>query len=288
MGNQEYIERITKAVQELPTLPNVAIRVNKLLKSPGAGAAELAKVIELDISITAKLLSLVNSAYYGLSKKMAGVQNAVAYLGINAVSQLILSLGVLKTFEKKDDKIFNQKEFWLHSISVAVLSRKIARLCKKKETEECFTAGLLHDLGKITLAHFCPDLFELVITKAMDEKIPLYQIEKKHLGISHSTIGEWVARNWQLPLLIIVAIKHHHEEVESRTGFNLSNDSIVDIVRIADWLTITNSTGNSGNPVIEEPSEASLKRIPISIEEANSLAKNSYPEILAAAEILGV
>lgn len=288
MDNQEQIKKITKAVQELPTLPNVAIKVNKLLKSPGAGAADLAKVIELDISITAKLLSLVNSAYYGLAKKVSSVQNAVTYLGTNTVSQLILSLGVLKTFEKKDNKIFNQKEFWLHSIAVAVLSRKIAKLINKKETEECFTAGLLHDLGKITLAHFCPDLFELVIKNTISENLPLYKIEKKYLGITHSTIGEWVARNWQLPLIIIVAIKHHHEEFEIRNGFHLSNDSIVDIVTVADWMAITNSIGNSGSPTIEEPSESTFSRISISKEKAIDITKDSYTEILAAAEILGV
>jgi len=289
MDKQEHLKKIIGAIQELPTLPTVAMKINNLIKSPTAGAGDLARLIEFDQSITANLLSLVNSAYYGLSRKISTVQDAVAYLGTNTVSQIVLGLGVLKTFQGKDSGRFDREKFWHHSMGVAVLARKMAKNNRlHKQPEDVFTAGLLHDLGKVALDHFCADSFKLVLDELEKGEVPFHHAEMKTIGVDHARVGEWVARNWQLPLMIVVAIRHHHELPGERTGFHLSEDKVVDLIAIADWLAVENSIGNSGSGVVEEPVPEIFDRAGISREDAISLSENAAPEIEAAAKFLGI
>jgi len=290
MANQEELKKIIKAIQSLPTLPNVAVKVNSLIKSPTAGSDDFAKVIELDMSISAKVLSLINSAYYGLSRKINNIKEAVTYLGTNALSQLVLALGVLKTFEGKGGSGgFDRKAFWLHSIAVAVIARAIAKTDKRyKNPEDVFTAALLHDIGKVAMDSFAPDTFKLVLDELKKEEAPFFRAEQRVLGIDHSRIGEWVARSWELPLLTVVSIRHHHEEPNIRKGFNLSQDSVIDIVAISDWLAITNSIGNSGSNIAEEPSSEIFSRANITKEQAQAFAERLKPEIAKDAIQLGI
>ncbi len=289
MGNQEEIKKIIKAIQSLPTLPTVAVKVNSIIKSPTAGAAELAQVIEYDQSISAKVLSLVNSAYYGLSRKINNIKEAVTYLGTNAISQLVLALGVIKAFERTSNKRFDRGKFWTHSIAVAILSREIAKTEKKhKHPDDIFTAGLLHDIGKVALDSFCPETFIPVLDELEKEEIPFYKAEQKILGVDHTRVGEWVARSWELPLLTIVAIRHHHEAPATRKGFSLSQDSAVDIVQVSDWLAITHQLGFSGSNAVEEPPQEVFDRIPITKEKAQEIVDRTKAEIEKAASQLGI
>ncbi len=289
MENKEELKKIITSIQNLPTLPTVAVKINQLTRSLTAGAMEIANVIELDQSIAVKVLSLVNSAFYGLSRKIASIKEAVAYIGTNAISQLVLSLGVIKTFQEKKGGKFDRNAFWQHSIAVALISREIARLNNRhKHPDDVFTAGLLHDLGKVALDHCCTDLFNKVLDELENNEVPFHTAEEKILGINHSRVGEWVARNWEIPLLIIVAIRHHHDPPDKRKGFNLSDDTVVDIVAVADWLAITCSVGNSGSNVIEEPDEEIFSRIPITKDEAVNIVNKIRPEVASAIELLGI
>ena len=289
MANQEELKKIIKAIQSLPTLPNVAVKVNSLIKSPTAGSADLAKVIELDQSISAKVLSLINSAYYGLSRKINNIKDAVTYLGTNAVSQLVLALGVLKTFEGKGSGSFDRKAFWIHCIAVAVIARAIAKADKRhRNPEDVFTAALLHDIGKVAMDNFAQDTFQLVLNELKNKEEPFFKTEQRVLGIDHSRVGEWVARSWELPLLTVVSIRHHHEEPGARKGFNLSQDNVVDIVAVSDWLAITNSMGNSGSSIAVEPSAEIFSRANITKEQAQAFADRLKPEIAKDAAELGI
>ncbi len=289
MGKQEEIKKIIKAIQSLPTLPTVAVKVNSIIKSPTAGAAELAQVIEYDQSISAKVLSLVNSAYYGLSRKINNIKEAVTYLGTNAISQLVLALGVIKTFEGKENKRFDRAKFWTHSIAVAILAREISKSEKRhKHPDDIFTAGLLHDIGKVALDSFCSETFMPVLDELDKEEIPFYKAEQKVLGVDHTRVGEWVARSWELPLLTVVSIRHHHEAPSARKGFSLSQDSAVDIVQVSDWLAITHGLGFSGSNKVEEPTEETFNRIPITKEKAEEIVNRTKTEIQRAAAQIGI
>lgn len=289
MDRKAELKKIITSIQTLPTLPTVAVKINQLTRSLNAGAIEIAKIIELDPSIAVKVLSLINSAFYGLSRKIGSIKEAVAYLGTNAISQLVLSLGVISTFKDKKGEKFDRKGFWEHSIAVALISREMAQLDNKhKHPDDVFTSGLLHDLGKVAMDYCCQESFCRVFDELSINKQPFYSAEEKVLGINHSRVGEWVARNWEIPLLIIVAIRYHHDPTEARKDFNLSYDSVVDIVTVADWLAIINSLGYSGSNVVEEPDEKIFKRIPITKNECLGIVKKIRPEVSEAVELLGI
>ena len=146
------IKKTIETVKELPTLPVVANKVNALLYDPKSAAGDLAKIIENDQSLTAKILTLVNSAYYGLSQRVTNITQAIALLGYKNISHMVMTLSVFETLKSSKHGSFDREDFWLHSISTATMSVKIAELCMYSSPEDTFTGGLLHDLGKVFMA----------------------------------------------------------------------------------------------------------------------------------------
>jgi HD-like signal output (HDOD) protein len=289
MQSSESIKRIISAVQTLPTLPQVAVKVNQLIQSPTAGAAELARVVELDQSLTAKILSLVNSAFYGLPRKVSSIQEGIAYVGMKSISQLVLGIGVIQSLKGREDRRFSRRAFWIHCVGVAVVSREISRSGKRhKSPEDVFTAGLLHDLGKVALDTASPDLFDAVLEELAKGPAPFHAAERAVLGVDHSRIGEWVSRSWELPQLSVAVIKHHHEELSERTGFKLSQDPAVDIVQVADWACYQAGYGSGGSTRIDPPPPAVFERLSLTEALAAELAAKGKADIEAAAKVLGV
>jgi HD-like signal output (HDOD) protein len=289
MESGESLKKIIGAVQTLPTLPQVAVKVNQLIQSPTAGAAELAKVVEIDQSLTAKILSLVNSAFYGLSRKVSNIQEGIAYVGMKSISQLVLGIGVIQSLKGREDARFSRKAFWIHCVGVAVISREIARAGKRhKSPEDVFTAGLLHDLGKVALDTAAPELFTKVLDELARAPVPFHVAEKTALGVDHSRIGEWVSRSWELPQLAVAVIKHHHEELAERTGFKTSQDPAVDIVQVADWAAYQAAYGSGGSPVVTQPPKAVFDRLALPVEQVAALAAKGKLDIEAAVKVLGL
>jgi HD-like signal output (HDOD) protein len=289
MESGDSIKKIISAVQTLPTLPQVAVKVNQLIQSPTAGAAELARVVELDQSISAKILSLVNSAFYGLSRKVSSIQEGIAYVGMKSISQLVLGIGVIQSLKGREDGRFSRKALWLHSVGTAVVSRSLARANKRhKSPEDVFTAGLLHDLGKVALDTASPELFDRVLDELAKGPSEFHAAERAALGVDHCRIGEWVSRSWELPALTIAVIRHHHEELSERTGFKLSQDPAVDIVQLADWAAYKAGYGSGGSTRTDPPPRALLERLSITEALALELATKTGPDVGAAAKVLGL
>jgi two-component system, cell cycle response regulator len=285
---QDNLKKIIGSLDKLPTLPAVSVKVNALLRSPSAGAGELARVIENDQSITASLLALANSAFYALPRTVASVREAISFIGFGAVTQIVLGLGVLITFKKLKSKGFDREQFWLHCVGVAVLSRNMAKTTRYPRPDDVFTAGLLHDIGKVALDAASPESFALAVEEVKASKGPFYLAERRVLGVDHGMIGEWVTRNWELPLLIIVSARHHHDKPRDRIGLQQASDPCVDLVRVADWLAVTTGIGFSGSSVVDEPGPDTFARAGLSIETARSLVDAARPEVFSTAALLGI
>jgi HD-like signal output (HDOD) protein len=288
MEKSQNIKKIVESLERLPTLPAVAVRVNELLRSPMAGIQDLARVIENDLSITANILSLVNSAYYGLGRKISNIKDAIGFLGSNAISQMVMGLGVMRCFGSDGKGGFGRDEFWLHSIATGVLTRKLAKAAGYRAVEDAFTAGLLHDIGKLALATCCPDLVASVSKEVALAPKAYHRCEREALGLDHGNVGEWVSRKWELPLLCIVAIRHHHESPADRTGFNLSNDPVIDIVSVADWLAHSGKLGYSGSPQFDTPAQEIFERARTDQESALKIMESSRTEIISTALAMGI
>src|SRR5438270_11481500 len=149
-SNAEYSEMIEK-LQDIPTLPIVAMKVNELINDPTSSSSDIADVLKKDQVLTAKILRLVNSSYYAIPGGVADVQRALAFLGFNTLAQLVLGLSVFSFFTDFENEEFSMMDFWRHAIATGVCSEILAKRLKMPKPEEAFTCGLLHDVGKLVL-----------------------------------------------------------------------------------------------------------------------------------------
>lgn len=235
MDEQQILQKLDR-IEEIPTLPTIVFELNKYLQNPDTSIKTVCDTIEKDQAIALKILKLVNSAFYGFKSKISDLRNAIVLLGYNAVRNAIVSLSVIHSFSKRVAlSDFDISQFWKHSLAVAVTSKNIAQLSKKESPDNCFVGGLLHDIGKVILAQYFPDLFEKVWTTLQgtlqDEHLSFYEAEQKKLPIDHTKIGAHLASKWQLPEGLVEAIRWHHEfQPQSKNANFVQNVYLANII----------------------------------------------------------
>jgi len=154
------------SVVELATLPQVAIEVNKLLADEQIAVKEIIEIIEKDQAIVAKVLKLVNSSFYGFPAQINDLAHAAVILGNRTLHSTVISIAVCDTLPKATGcEKFNLSHFWQHSVAVALISRQLAMMSERADPQECFTAGLLHDIGKVILVEYFEEEFVAVCQK---------------------------------------------------------------------------------------------------------------------------
>ena len=221
MDEQSLLKKIDK-IKEIPTLPSIVFELNKYLQNPETSIKKVSETIEKDQAMALKILKLVNSAFYGFQSKISNVQNAVVLLGYNAVRNSVVSLSVIKSFSSVlTMEGFDIKDFWRHSLAVAVTGKSLAQLSRSESADNCFAAGLLHDVGKIILAQYFQPLFEKVWLASKSEYSSFYEAEKNELPIDHAKIGAHLATKWQLPKGLVDTIRWHHEYQPETENANL-------------------------------------------------------------------
>ena len=208
-----FLKRFGK-IRDLPSLPLIVTKVNQMLNDPNTTNKSLSKVIEKDQAIVFKMLQLVNSAFFGLREKISSTNEAAIVLGFDAIRNIVLSLSTFNIldhlFKQQSNENFNVDRFWRHSIGVAVLSRYLAEKTAVGDPERCFVCGLLHDMGKLMLAHYFPDDFMQVIEYARQNELVYLDAEKKILPACHPEVGYFFVKKWDLPPHLASTIYSHH------------------------------------------------------------------------------
>ena len=211
MEPEEILKKLD-SIKDIPTLPTIVFELNELLQDPNTPITDISDIIEKDQAMSLRVLKLVNSAFYGIHKEVNDIGNAIVLLGFNTVRNAIVSLGVINSFSGiKSLEGFDIRDFWKHSLAVAVVSKGLAEKTKIASPDSCFVGGLLHDIGKVILAQYFQDLFEKVWNAAKKENISFYEAEKKEISIDHAIIGAHLATNWELPESFIDVIRWHHD-----------------------------------------------------------------------------
>jgi len=248
--------RVIKAIDSLPTLPLVALQIGELIHSKNVSVNQVATLLRSDPSTSAKLLRLVNSSYFGIPGGVNEIARAIPFIGFNTLYQLVLSISVLETLHTKNG-VFDPKSLWLHSLTVATAARELAVELKVAEAGACFTAGLLHDMGKIALAKIDPDGLVAAITTMKTEGVTMCEAEKRHDLPSHERIGSRLARAWRFPATLATPIEQHHvigkPEIRDRLPSNLR--TITEIVFAADFISHGCVAEFGGDPDHEDGEE---------------------------------
>ncbi len=245
-NNADYLELLPK-LQDIRTLPVVAMRVNDLINDPNSSGKDIAEVLKQDQVLTAKILRLVNSSYYSIPGGVSDVQRALAFLGFNTVAQLVLSLSVFSMFTHVEGEELSMLDFWKHALATAVCSEMLARRLKFARPEEAFTCGMLHDIGKLVLHEIDPARMISVVSEAARKKAGFIDIEREYDLPSHTYLGEVIAARWGLPQLIRQAIRYHHVDVTKMDSILASAKPVIQVVRLANALCVKNRHGKSGD-----------------------------------------
>jgi len=244
--NSEYSELLAK-LQDIPTLPIVAMKVNELINDPNSSGADIAAVMKKDQVLTAKVLRLVNSSYYAIPGGVADVQRALAFLGFNTVAQLVLSLSVYSVFGQGENPDFPMLEFWKHALATGICAESLAKRLKIAKPEEAFTCGLLHDVGKLVLHQIDPARMTAIVRETKKTKRSFVEVEREWDLPGHSFMGEVIASKWGLPQVIRLAIRYHHFDVSQMGSVLASAKPVIHIVRLANQICVKNSVGHSGD-----------------------------------------
>jgi len=212
--------RLLELVERMPAFSHTVAKIIALANDPASSPKDLVSAISMDAVLTAKLLKLINSAYFGLRQPVVSLQRAVIMLGFNTVKNIALSISVTGTLKiSKGFKWFTPDQFWEHSLGCAVASKALAQRLEvgNMEVEEYFIAGLLHDIGKTLLLQAFTQALEEVYEAARAPGASLIALEKERFGMSHDELGGVIARHWKFPEPLVAAIAGHHNPLEGPT-----------------------------------------------------------------------
>ena len=210
-------ELVTGSIR-LVSLPEVCLRVNEMLDESAVTAADLGNVISQDTSLTARLLKIVNSSYYGFEAKIETVSRAVTVVGLRELRGLVIAASAVETFSNVPDEILNKVQFWRHSLYCGVIARLLAEQCNVLHSERLFVAGLLHDIGKLVIAQRLPIETKNITLQAESEGRSEFEVEQDILGFNHAEVGGELMRAWNMPETLFEAVAYHHAPQRAEVG----------------------------------------------------------------------
>lgn len=261
------LEEILRKTQDLPSLPKAAIMVMRETDRAEASAASVAALISQDQAITARVLRLANSAYFGLSRQVLDIQEAVVILGMRNVRNLAIVASTFPWLMRplKGYKL-GPKQMWTHSFCVAIAAKDLATKTKKADPDVAFTAGLLHNIGKVVLSIWLENKVDTMVDLAVRENISFDQMERKVLGFSHADIGAHLAAQWNLPQTFVDAIQFHHSPNEAETF-----DPVTDYVHIGDYMTMSVGLGLGADGLRYEFQPEAMERVGIAESDVDAV-----------------
>jgi putative nucleotidyltransferase with HDIG domain len=238
MTPQEYVV----SVKNLPSISSVGAKVDELLNSPTSNADDFDAVISQDPALTAKLLKMVNSAFYGLNYKVESISRAVTIVGFKQIRELVTTMAVLDAFDGYENDLLDLKKFWEHSLSCGVAGRVFAILARVPNPDVYFTAGLLHDVGKLIFLSHSPSEYKEVLHLNESKQILSHESEKEVFGFTHCEVGAELCRLWNHPEPLLEIVAHHHSPDTAPNG-----NRLVPMIHLSDCLANAFQIGDSGN-----------------------------------------
>lgn len=261
------LDEILRKTTDLPTLPKAALQVMRETDRPHSSAASVASLIGQDQAITARVLRLANSAYFGLSRQVGDLQEAVVILGMRNIRNLVIVASTFPWLSRplKGYKL-GPKQMWTHSFCVAVASRELALKTRKADPDIAFTAGLLHNIGKVALSIWLENKVEAMMGLAMRDNLTFDQMERKVLGFNHADVGASLADQWNLPKVFVDAIAYHHSPNDAQQP-----NAIADYVHVGDYMTMSVGLGLGADGLRYEFFPEAMERVGVDEADVDSI-----------------
>jgi putative nucleotidyltransferase with HDIG domain len=274
---------ILASIKKLPTFSPTVVRLAQLLGDEEAGPGEYEAVVQVDPALTANVLRMANSAHFGFSRKIGNVREAITLLG----TRRLFELGALSAAQAVVPATLpgygiDSHVYWCHSVAVAVLAERLAKERHLAVPTLTFTAGLLHDIGKLVISSFLADQIETLRQELAQRTTSLVECERRLLGGDHTQYGADLAAAWNLPEEVVVVIQRHHVPGQDADG---AGNAMVDLVRAADCLSHTLGFGADVGEMHRRVDEQAMARLNLRPADLEHVASRALPEIEGLAQI---
>jgi putative nucleotidyltransferase with HDIG domain len=281
MNPREKIAYALRNVRNLPTLPDVAVRLLEMGESPTASMRDLARWIEKDTALAARVLKLVNSSFFGVPREVTSVRHALMILGMAHLRNLVLSSAVSNLFDQQGSVGgFSRREFWKHCVAVAGAARTIAAVRGLLDPETAFTAGLIHDIGKLVMDRYLHEDFVKVVALLEDPERTMSAAEIEVLGVHHAEIGHHLVAHWNLPEVLRMAVGFHHEPQTAP-----QHAAVAALVGVADAMVRQLHIGSGGGA--DHPlSEQALALCSLNLAQFEEIQRDLEEELEEQVDVL--
>ena len=254
--------------------PILYYQLREKLDDPNSSFEELAAIVKTDTALSARLLKIVNSAFYGFSETVDTLTHALNIIGTDQLTDLALAAIVTSKFQGIPRDLINMEMFWMHSIGCGIACRKIAERMPGVESEKMYLGGMLHDIGSLIIYKEYPEEAKKILMRCKESGENLFKVEKEVLGYDHAEVGGLLLTEWRLPQRLVEVVKYHHAP-------NNANDYLEEacIVARADALVYEMEIGNSGEPGVPVLDPRVSEVVPVSDEEFDGLKEEIADQI---------
>jgi HD-like signal output (HDOD) protein len=240
MGEKNCVKKLAEADLTLPELPPIVFELNEVIANPMSSADDIAQVVQKSPSLTAILLKIANSPFYGFPSKIDKISSAVILIGTREITGLALGLSVLTTFDKIPKGLLDMFSFLKHSVACGILTRMLASRKGISQTEQFFVSGLLHDLGRLIIYCNFPEDSRNILNRSRTTNNLLYEVERNYFGWNHSHVAKHLIQKWKLPISLENNIFYHHNPSEAQQTVPAT------LVHLSDIITNGLGIGTSG------------------------------------------
>ncbi len=274
LSDRVAAKREVRRIKNLPTVPGIVAKISRMVENPETSAAEVGRLISQDQVLSAKVLRMANSAFFGMSRKISSIPQALMILGFDVVKGLVLTSSVFDMIQK------SMAGLWEHSIGCAAASGAVATALGRDDAEEILVAGLLHDLGKVVLALNMPEEMKQIREKVEKENFFFYEAENAVLDFHHGEVGQWLAEHWNLPESLAEPMRLHHSP-ERAVVFPESTA----IVHIADIIIRGWGFGYAGDGLVPPVSMAAWEMLGLKTSDFPAILELLEPKLANLSEL---
>lgn len=254
-------QRLITSITKIAALPDVCIKFSTALKDPKTSNRELEEILSDDVAMAARVLRIANSAMYSFPSRVDTISQAATIIGYKQLNDIVLACSVINMFRGLPQDMVDMESFWRHSIACAVAARIIAAHRRVANIEQYFTAGLLHDVGRLIIFVELPKRAAEILGKSKETNTPMFKIEQEVLGFDHAKLGGMLLRNWKLPKRLVDSVAYHHAPVRSHDYMAETS-----VVHVADIICHALKYGESGERFVPELEDPAWKSLGLSVD----------------------
>lgn len=263
---------------EVSSLPLIHLRLEEAINNPKKSMSDIAKIIRDDPGLTARLLRIVNSAFYSFPSRVETISQAVTIVGTQQLSALALATSVMKMFKGLPEDLVSMDSFWRHSIACGLAARQLGTVRREANAERFFVAGMLHDIGRLVMFTKLTEPSREILMIAKQEQRLLYEIERERLGFTHAVVGGVLLQTWKLPTSLEETVMYHHNPTAA-TRFPIETA----IIHVADVIVHAMDLGSSGErfvPPLEPEAWERLNLTPSALASVEEQIDRQYQDAL--------